>query len=100
MPSKSRAQQRLFQAAEHGATFPMAAKVRASMTHSQMHDFAVGSEQGKPTHVLHPKMAAHGQMVKEAHAHLRTAIPGFTKLPLRSQAVATQEHVRLRKGGK
>ena len=53
MPSKSRAQQRLMQAAEHGATFPMAKKIRASMTHEQMHDFAVGSEKGKPQHVPH-----------------------------------------------
>lgn len=54
MPAKSRAQQRLMQAAEHGADFPMARKVRKSMTHEQMHDFAVGSEQGKPTHVAAP----------------------------------------------
>jgi hypothetical protein len=54
MPAKSRAQQRLMQAAEHGADFPMAKKVRRSMTHDQMHDFAVGSEQGKPQHVPHP----------------------------------------------
>jgi hypothetical protein len=39
------------QAAEHGANFPMAQKVRQSMTHSQMHDFAVGPEKGKPQHV-------------------------------------------------
>lgn len=54
-------------AAEHGANFPMAQKVRASMTHNQMHDFASGSMRGKPAHVpnrhphrnlgayLHPK---------------------------------------------
>lgn len=54
MPAKSKAQQRLMQAAEHGATFPMARKVRASMSMAQMHDFAVGSEKGKPTHVGHP----------------------------------------------
>lgn len=30
----------------------MAKKVRASMSHDQMHDFAVGSEAGKPQHVL------------------------------------------------
>lgn len=51
MPSKSKAQQRLMQAAEHGATFPKARAVRASMTYAQMHDFAVGSERGKPAHV-------------------------------------------------
>ena len=50
MPAKSRAQQRLMQAAEHGANFPMARKVRASMTHQQLHEFASGSEQGKPQH--------------------------------------------------
>jgi hypothetical protein len=53
-------------AAEHGASFPMARKIQSSMTHQQMHDFAVGSEKGKPQHVsqhphknlggyLHPK---------------------------------------------
>ncbi len=51
MPAKSRAQQRLMQAAEHGATFPLAEKLRGSMTHSQLHDFAVGSEKNKPQHV-------------------------------------------------
>ena len=64
MPAKSKAQQRLMQAAEHGATFPMAKKVRASMTHDQMHDFAVGSEQGKPAHVGHP----HKNLGKYLHA--------------------------------
>lgn len=54
MPSVSKAQQRLMGAAEHGASFPMAKKVRSSMTMGQMHDFAVGSEQGKPQHVSHP----------------------------------------------
>jgi len=53
-------------AAEHGADFTMARKIRQSMTHEQMHDFAAGSERGKPQHVnqhphknlgayLHPK---------------------------------------------
>jgi len=51
LPSKSVKQQRLMQAAEHGADFPMAKKVRGSMTHDQMHDFAVGKEKGKPEHV-------------------------------------------------
>lgn len=40
------------QAAEHGADFPMAKKIRKSMSHDQMHDFAVGSEKGKPGHVI------------------------------------------------
>lgn len=55
MPAKSKAQQRLMAAAEHGATFPMAEKVRESMSHSQMHDFASGSMKGKPVHVAKPK---------------------------------------------
>ncbi len=51
LPSKSRAQQRLMAAAEHGADFPMAQKIRSSMTMSQMHDFASGSMKSKPAHV-------------------------------------------------
>lgn len=51
MPSTSKAQQRLMAAAEHGADFPMAKKLRASMTHEQLHDFASGSEKGKPEHI-------------------------------------------------
>jgi hypothetical protein len=55
VPSKSKAQQRLMGAAEHGATFPMAARLRETMTHQQLHDYASGSEQGKPEHVgKHP----------------------------------------------
>lgn len=53
MPSRSKAQQHLMQAAEHGATFPMARRLRQSMTHRQLHDFSVGSEKGKPAHVRH-----------------------------------------------
>jgi hypothetical protein len=66
MPAKSKAQQRLMAAAEHGATFSMAQKVRASMTKGALSDFASGSMAGKPVHVgshphrnlgkwLHPK---------------------------------------------
>lgn len=51
MPAVSKAQQRLMGAAEHGAQFPMAQKVRQSMSMSQLHDFASGSEAGKPQHV-------------------------------------------------
>jgi GTP-dependent phosphoenolpyruvate carboxykinase len=51
MPAKSKAQQRLMAAAEHGASFPAAKKIRRTMTREQMHDFARGSMQGKPAHV-------------------------------------------------
>lgn len=68
MPAKSKAQQRLMAAAEHGATFPMAKQVRGSMTLNQLSDFASGPMKGKPAHVkghphknlgayLHPKKA-------------------------------------------
>lgn len=56
MPSVSKAQQRLMQAAEHGASFPMARKIQSSMTHDQMHDFAVGSMKDKPAHIKPKKV--------------------------------------------
>jgi hypothetical protein len=37
-------------AAEHGATFPMAKKLRASMSHQQLHDFAATPRKGLPAH--------------------------------------------------
>ena len=48
MPAKSKAQRRLMAAAEHGAKFPMARKIRKSMTKSQMRDFAKTKEKGLP----------------------------------------------------
>lgn len=45
-------------AAEHGAQFPMAQKLRSTMTLGQLHDFASGSMKGKPAHVAgakHPR---------------------------------------------
>ncbi len=58
MPSVSKSQQRLFQAAEHGASFPKAQKLRDALTHQQLHDFSVGSEKGKPERVQAPKKRA------------------------------------------
>lgn len=54
MPAKSKAQQRLFAAADHGATFPKAVNLRQSLSHAQLHDFAAGSMAGKPERVAHP----------------------------------------------
>lgn len=51
MPAKSQAEQRLMQAAEHGATFAKAKQLRAHMSMAQLHDFASGSMAGKPAHV-------------------------------------------------
>lgn len=51
MPAVSKSQQRLMGAAEHGADFPLAQKLRGSMSHSQLHDFAAGSMKGKPEKV-------------------------------------------------
>lgn len=46
----------------------MARKVRASMSHQQLHDFASGPMKGKPAHVGHPiknlKHYAHPPKVK------------------------------------
>jgi len=60
VPAKSQAQANLMRAAERGASFPMAKKVRASMSLRQMQDFAAtpsqpasrGNNLGK---FLHPK---------------------------------------------
>jgi hypothetical protein len=81
------------QAAEHGASFPMARKLRRTMTHAQLHDFAVGSEKNKPSHVLHPKMQQRSQMVKAAHTHLALHLPGFRAMPAARRMKAVQAHV-------
>lgn len=96
MPAKSRSQQRLMQAAEHGAMFPKATALRASMTQQQLHDFAAGSEKGKPQRVLHPALKAHGAKVKAAHAALDS--PRF-----RAQAASVrmrQVQAHIRRGGR
>lgn len=67
MPAKSRAQQRLMAAAEHGADFPMAAKVRASMSLGQMRDFAEGPMTGKPAHVAGGHPNRHKNLGKFLH---------------------------------
>jgi hypothetical protein len=54
MPAVSKAEQRLMGAAEHGASFAEAVRLRSTMTHQQLHDFASGSEKGKPERVKHP----------------------------------------------
>jgi hypothetical protein len=46
---------------------------------------------------LHPKLQAHGQKVKAAHAHLSKTVPGFRAQPFHQQARAVQAHIR--KGG-
>lgn len=56
MPSVSTKQQKLMQLAEHDPS-----KVRPEnrgvlkMSHEQLHDFAVGSEKGKPEYKRKPK---------------------------------------------
>jgi len=54
MPAKSKAQQRLFAAAAHGATFAKAKQIRASTTPEQRREFASGSMKNKPAHVKTP----------------------------------------------
>jgi hypothetical protein len=75
MPSVSKAQQRLMGAAEHGATFPMAQKLRASMSHQQLHDFASGPMKGKPAHV---KKGSEPPKPSEPHAGKKASHPGLT----------------------
>lgn len=62
MPSLSKSQRRLMGAAEHGANFPLARKVRSSMSHKQMHDFASTKESGLPErkHPLHEYRRGNG----------------------------------------
>jgi hypothetical protein len=81
VPSKSKAQQRLMQAAEHGADFPMAKKVRASMTEQQLHEFASGPMAKKPEHVPHP--------ARNLGQHLKTPASG---------EIVTSHHRKARKG--
>ena len=47
---------------------------------------------------MHPAMVQRAQMVKEAHAHLKQALPGHSKLSPRERMVAAQHHVNLRMG--
>lgn len=47
--------------------------------------------------VLHPALAAHGQKVKAAHAHLTVNQPGFAALPMPHKMKAIQAHIK--KGG-
>ena len=51
MPAKSKAQQHLMAAAEHGAQFPMAKQLRGSMSLGQMGEFASTPTKGLPSHV-------------------------------------------------
>lgn len=51
MPSQSKSQQRLMAAAEHGASFAKARRLRESMSLRQLAEFARGSMKHKPEHV-------------------------------------------------
>jgi len=50
MPAKSKAQRRLFAAAEHGAHFAKAQALRQSLTHAQLKEFATTPEKSLPAH--------------------------------------------------
>lgn len=51
MPARSKAQQHLFGAALGGATFPEAERLRASLTHQQLKDFAGTKTGSLPSYV-------------------------------------------------
>jgi len=55
VPSVSKSQQHLFAAAKHGADFPMARKLRSSMTLKQLGEFASTPTKNLPKHVRKPK---------------------------------------------
>lgn len=69
MPAKSKSQQRLMGAVEHGATFPKAEQLRDTLTHAQLHDFASGTEAGKPERVKPVKAAPMGHPNRLAGSH-------------------------------
>lgn len=50
MPAVSKAQQRLMAAAEHGATFPKAKKLRASMSMKALSEYASTPRKGLPAY--------------------------------------------------
>lgn len=58
MPARSAAQQRLFGAVEGGAKFPLANKLRRSMTAKQVHDFAATKHTNLPDRIKVPKPKA------------------------------------------
>lgn len=58
MPAKSKAQQHLMAAAAHNADFPMARKVRESMSMGQLGDFAATPTKGLPKRVTQSKSSA------------------------------------------
>ncbi len=68
MPSVSKSQQRLFAAAAHGASFPMAEQLRRSMPEAKLEEFTHGSMKAKPVHVAKPK--ARMAKMKMPHANL------------------------------
>lgn len=50
MPATSKSQANLMRAAEHGAKFPLARKIRASMSAQSLHDFAKTKSAKLPAH--------------------------------------------------
>ena len=98
MPSVSKAQQRLMGAAEHGADFPMARKLRSSMSHDQLHDFAAGPEKGKPEHVRPAKATANVTLPMRdfaaEHSHLAKVLKSGT--PGQRQAEAAKQGAELK----
>ena len=99
MPAVSKAQQRLMGAAEHGADFPAAQKLRDSMSHQQLHDFASGSEAGKPEHVApKPPMIA-GSAPSVVGSNTNTLKQrGLSELDATRQAIAASKQGGKAKG--
>lgn len=48
----------------------------------------------KKPRILHPALAAHGQKVKAAHAHLSATVPEFKSMSKQGRMQAVQAHIR------
>lgn len=75
MPAKSKAQQKMMQIAEHHPSeLYERNKGAAKMTHKQLHEFASGSEKGKPEYKNPSKRhAPHNPgRIDHVHQHLET----------------------------
>lgn len=57
MPARSQAQQHLMGAALHGASFPLARKIRNQMTSKQMRDFASTTTKNLPKRIKPTKQS-------------------------------------------
>lgn len=68
MPSRSKSQQHAMAAAANGAQFPLAQKLRSTMSLGQLSDFASTPTKGLPSHVK-PASAAKERSATGSSSH-------------------------------